>query len=244
MDINVTQVKPRNLSVITNKRSPRVVNVPPLHRKKQLSFWHVLNVFCLHTKNDLEKHHNFTWNLLDVKLMMVLNVSGLNLGCHFNVKRCRVSHRYIFRGFIFVNEYHKKFECIFILIIIIIKICSAHISTLLGAQGAETKKKQFTVIAKTKLCTEIHVQCNYKYTSSLKNCDIRWVLSSDLNLVILWQDLSLVGRWFQTVILSCNLHRLIFLKCRSTVGWFKESKVIFKSSFANKSWRYSSYSSD
>ena len=33
--------------------------------------------------------------------------------------------------------------------------------------------KQFTVIAKTKLCTEIHVQCNYKYTSSLTNCDIR-----------------------------------------------------------------------
>ena len=64
-----------------------------------------------------------------------------------------------------------------IIIIIIIKICSAHISTLLGAQGAETKKKheykQFTVIAKTKLCTEIHVQCNYKYTSSLRNCDIR-----------------------------------------------------------------------
>ena len=37
---------------------------------------------------------------------------------------------------------------------------------------------------------------NYKYTSSLKNCDIRWVLSSDLNL-LKWQDLSLVGRWFQ-----------------------------------------------
>ena len=62
-------------------------------------------------------------------------------------------------------------------LLIIIKICSAHISTLLGAQGAETEKKheykQFTVIAKTKLCTKIHVQCNYKYTSSLENCDIR-----------------------------------------------------------------------
>ena len=37
-----------------------------------------------------------------------------------------------------------------IIIIIIIKICSAHISTLLGAQGAETETKheykQFTVI--------------------------------------------------------------------------------------------------
>ena len=43
------------------------------------------------------------------------------------------------------------------LIIIIIKICSAHISTL---------------IPKTKLCTEIHVQCNYKYTSSLQNCGL------------------------------------------------------------------------
>ena len=44
---------------------------------------------------------------------------------------------------------------VIIIIIIIIKICSAHISTLLGAQGAETKKKheykQFTAIAKTKL---------------------------------------------------------------------------------------------
>ena len=41
-----------------------------------------------------------------------------------------------------------------LIIIIIIKICSAHISTLLGAQGAETEKheyKQFTVISKTKL---------------------------------------------------------------------------------------------
>ena len=40
-----------------------------------------------------------------------------------------------------------------IIIIIIIQICSAHISTLLGAQDAETEKheyKQFTVIAKTK----------------------------------------------------------------------------------------------
>ena len=56
------------------------------------------------------------------------------------------------------------------LIIIIIKICSAHISTLLGAQGAETEKheyKQFIVIAKTKLCTEIHVQCNYKIFEKL-----------------------------------------------------------------------------
>ena len=55
-------------------------------------------------------------------------------------------------------------------------MCSAHISTLLGAQGAKTDKhvyRKFRVIAKTKLCTEIHVQCNYKYTSSLKNCDIR-----------------------------------------------------------------------
>ena len=63
------------------------------------------------------------------------------------------------------------------IIIIIIKICSEHISTLLGAQGAETKNKleykQFTVTTKTILCTEIHEQCNYKYTSSLKNCDIR-----------------------------------------------------------------------
>ena len=52
-----------------------------------------------------------------------------------------------------------------------------HISTLLGAQGRGNRKKheykQFTVIAKIKLCTEIHVQCNYKCTSSLKNCDIR-----------------------------------------------------------------------
>ena len=47
-------------------------------------------------------------------------------------------------------------------------------------QSKSMNTKQFTVIAKTKL-----------YTSSLKNCDIRWVLSSDLNLVILWQDLSL-----------------------------------------------------
>ena len=50
------------------------------------------------------------------------------------------------------------------------------------------------MIAKTTLCAEIHVQCNYKYT-----CDIRWVLSSALNLVLLWQDLSLVGRWFQSL---------------------------------------------
>ena len=89
----------------------------------------------------------------------------------------------------------QGFLTLIIIIIIIIKICNAQISTLLGAQGAETKKKheykQFTVIAKKKLCTEIHVQCNYKYTSSLKNCDIRWFLSSDLNPVILWQDLSL-----------------------------------------------------
>ena len=73
-----------------------------------------------------------------------------------------------------------------------------HISTLLVLKARKQKKheyKQFTVIAKTKLCTEIHVQCNYNtITTSLKNCDIRWVLSSDLNLVILWQDLSLVGR--------------------------------------------------
>ena len=88
------------------------------------------------------------------------------------------------------------------LIIIIIKICSAHISTLLGAQGAETEKTWIQTIyndSKTTLCAEIHVQCDYKYTSSLKNCDIRWVLSSDLNLVLLWQDLSLVGRWFQSL---------------------------------------------
>ena len=55
------------------------------------------------------------------------------------------------------------------------------------------------MIAKTTLCAEIHVQRNYKYTSSLKNCDIRWVLSNELNLVLLWQDLSLVGRWFQSL---------------------------------------------
>ena len=98
---------------------------------------------------------------------------------------------------------YQNIHKLIIIIIIIIKICSAHISTLLGAQGAETKKKheykQFAVIAKTKLCTEIHVQCNYKYTSSLKNCDIKWVSSSDLNRVVLWQGLSLVGRWFQSL---------------------------------------------
>ena len=85
--------------------------------------------------------------------------------------------------FLLVRLLMNMFIMLIIIIIIIIKICSAHISTLLGAQGAETKKKheykQFTVIAKTKLCTEIHVhvhvhvQYNYKYTSSLKNCDIR-----------------------------------------------------------------------
>ena len=91
-----------------------------------------------------------------------------------------------------------------VIIIIIIKICSAHISTLLGAQGAETEKKTWiqTIYNDSKnniMCRAIHVQYNYKYTciSSFKNCDIRWVLSSDLNLVLLLQDLSLVGRWFQ-----------------------------------------------
>ena len=62
-----------------------------------------------------------------------------------------------------------------------VKMCVSTMTTVvvkvLGVQGAETKKKheykQFTVIAKTKLRTKIHVQCNYKYTSSLKNCDIR-----------------------------------------------------------------------
>ena len=82
---------------------------------------------------------------------------------------------------------------IVIVIMIVLKICSTHVSTLLGAQGAETKKKTWIQ------CNEIHVQCNYKCTSSFKNCDIGWVLSSDLNLVILWQDLSLVGRWFQSL---------------------------------------------
>ena len=100
-----------------------------------------------------------------------------------------------------MNQWGRYYQLIIIIIIIIIiKSCSAHISTLLGVQCAETEKKheykQFTVIAKTTLCDEIHVQCNYKYTS---NCDIRWVLSSDLNLVLLWQDLSLVGRWFQSL---------------------------------------------
>ena len=65
----------------------------------------------------------------------------------------------------------------FIIIIIIIKICRAHISTLLGAQSAETKKKheykQFTVIAKTKLRTKnyliYHNSINYmKYTPQNK----------------------------------------------------------------------------
>ena len=113
-------------------------------------------------------------------------------------------------------------------LIIITKICSAHISTLLGAQGAETEKKheykQFAVIAKIKLCTEIHVQCNYKYTSSLKNCDIRWVLSSDLNLVILWQDLSLGGRWFQS--LGAATEKDLSPQVRFEVGSFRSDMLL------------------
>ena len=62
-----------------------------------------------------------------------------------------------------------------LIIVIIIKICSAHISTLLGAQGAETEKTWIQTIYNDSKNNIIHVQCNYKYT-----CDIRWVLSSDL----------------------------------------------------------------
>ena len=57
------------------------------------------------------------------------------------------------------NKHSNKFsflswdKALVVIIIIIIKICSAHISTLLGAQGAETEEKkheykQFTVIKK------------------------------------------------------------------------------------------------
>ena len=84
------------------------------------------------------------------------------------------------------------------------------------------------MIAKTKLCTEIHVQCNYKYTSSLKNCDIRWVLSSDLNLVILWQDLSLLQLWWRILLVS----DLFFVHIKPhkfykmvLVGWIKSSYI-------------------
>ena len=53
------------------------------------------------------------------------------------------------------NEVNVTWD--FLIIIIIIKICSAHISTLLGAQGAETEKTWIqtiysdTTVAKTKL---------------------------------------------------------------------------------------------
>ena len=131
--------------------------------------------------------------------------------CHFIVLHYKLD------GF-----WSNTFGVTLIIIIIIIKICSAHISTLLGAQGAETQKheyKQFTTIAKTTLCAEIHVQCNYKYT-----CDIRWVLSSDLNLVLLWQDLSLVGRWFQS--LGAATEKDISPQVRFEVGSFRSDMLL------------------
>ena len=72
--------------------------------------------------------------------------------------------------------------------IIIIEICSAHIIHPAGCsrRGNRKKKheyKQFTVIAKTKLCTKIHVQCNYKYTWILYQC-YQYILEA---LVFWWQ---------------------------------------------------------
>ena len=65
----------------------------------------------------------------------------------------------------------------------------------------------------------VHVQCNYKYT-----CDIRWVLSSDLNLVILWQDLSLVGRWFQS--LRATTENDLSPQVRFEVGSFRSDMLL------------------
>ena len=134
-------------------------------------------------------------------------------------------------------EWKQSYYCICtlhiqLLIIIIIKICSAHISTLLGTQGAETEKTEKTWIqtiysdSKNKImyrdtCT---MQNFDKYTSSLKNCDIRWVLSSDLNLVTLWQDLSLVGRWFQS--LGAATEKDLSPQVRFEVGSFRSDMLL------------------
>ena len=110
-------------------------------------------------------------------------------------------------------------------LIIIIKICSAHISTLLGAQGAETEKTWMQTIysySKNKIMYRGTMQL--QYTSSLKNCDIRWVLSSDLNLVILWHDLSLVGRWFQS--LGATTEKGLSPQVRFEVGSFRSDMLL------------------
>ena len=113
-------------------------------------------------------------------------------------------------------------QCI-IIIIIIIKICSAHTSTLLGAQGAKTEKTWIQTIysdSKNKImyrdrCT---MQLQIIIYIIFENCDIRWVLSSDLNLVILWQDLSFVGRWFQS--LGAATEKYLSPQVRFEVGSF------------------------
>ena len=112
-----------------------------------------------------------------------------------------------------------------IILIIIIKIFSVHISTLLGAQGAETEKTWIQTIYKD---SKNHIMCRdtctmQLYTSLLKNCDIRWVLSSDLNLVLLWQDLSLVGRWFQS--LGAATEKDLSPQVRFEVGSFRSDNV-------------------
>ena len=55
-------------------------------------------------------------------------------------------------------------------------------------------------------------------------CDIRWVLSSDLNLVLLWQDLSLVGRWFQS--LGAATEKDLSPQVRFEVGSFRSDMLL------------------
>ena len=58
----------------------------------------------------------------------------------------------------------------------------------------------------------------------MRNCDIRWVLSSDLNLVLLWQDLSLVGRWFQS--LRAATEKDLSPQVRFEIGSFRSDMLL------------------
>ena len=96
----------------------------------------------------------------------------------------------------------------YLIIIIIIKICSAHIhvhvSTLLGAQGAETEKTWIQTIysdSKNKImyrdtCTmQLQIRVYINFEKLWHKMSFKQRLKSGYTCV-LWQDSSLVGRWF------------------------------------------------
>ena len=55
---------------------------------------------------------------------------------------------------------------------------------------------------------------------------VRWVLSSDFNLVILWQDLSLVGRWFQSLRAATEKDLHVSPQVRFEVGSFRSDMLL------------------